>query len=93
MLLLVLIETISRSFSNNMRELSKTIINALIFITPIALKSYQINDIQTLCAISLFAFSAIIITPHHHNCILGVRCVNWFHYAIAISAYYIALAV
>lgn len=43
-----------------MRELSKTIINALIFIIPIAFKSYQINDIQTLGAISLFAFSAVV---------------------------------
>jgi hypothetical protein len=89
-LILVLLETISRSFNKKLRELSKIVANLIGFVGPVVVSAVMRNDYNTLFAILLFVVAGLVITPDRHRCILGVRCENWFHYCIGISAVVIA---
>jgi hypothetical protein len=87
---LITLENISRSFTSQLRELSKIITNFVCFVIPVFMTCYANNDMIGLSAIGLFVFAGLVITADRHKLIFGVRCENWFHYCIGIAAVYIA---
>ena len=88
--LLAMWEALSRSFSKDLRELSKVLTNVLLFVGPILHHSYAAADLCTAASVLLFAFAGVVIGPDRDRFLFGVRRENWFHYAIGIAAVGIA---
>jgi len=67
-------------------EFLKVLVNLCLFILPVAKVGYDRQDWVLFGAIALFAVAGIAVKPDRHNCILGVRRENWFHYMLGASA-------
>lgn len=86
--MLVAWETLTRSFIDVNKDAAKLATNIVFFVGPIAAVCHETKDYQTLGALVAFVVAGIIITPHHDNRIAGVRCVDWFHVIIGVTAYF-----
>ena len=86
---LTCVEWLTRAFPNGLRELCKVVINLILFVDPVSVGSYQNKQYYTFGGIILFALAGVVITGDTQRFILGVRCVNWFHYSIGLAAIFI----
>ena len=77
-------EALTRSFHASTRDLMKVLTNLALFIAPIVYTTYHSRDYQTMASILLFAFAGAVIGPDMHRYLVGVRRVDWFHYAIGM---------
>lgn len=84
--MLVVWEAMSRSFLEKNRENAKLLTNIIFFVGPVFAASHTLKNPKILGALVSFVLAGIVITPHHHDRIMGVRCVDWFHYIIAATA-------
>ena len=87
---LVFWEALTRSFLDKNRDNAKLLVNIVFFVAPVAASCRASQDYTTLGALIAFVLAGIVITPHHDNRILGVRCVDWFHYIIGVTAIFFA---
>ena len=83
---LVAWETMTRSFVEKNKELAKLATNIILFVGPIATVCHETKDVTTAAALLAFVLAGVAITPHHENRILGIRCVDWFHWIIGATA-------
>lgn len=88
---LVWVEAMARSFPPQARELTKIFINLGMFVGPAGVALYMKQDYAALGGVVLFVLAGLVITADRHRYILGVRCENWFHYAIGVAAPLIAM--
>lgn len=84
--ILVAWEALTRSFLEKNKDAAKLATNIVFFVGPIAAVCQETDDYPTLAALVAFILAGIVVTPHHDNRILGVRCVDWFHYIIGATA-------
>jgi len=84
--MLVVWEAMTRSFLEKNRENAKLLTNIIFFVGPVFAASHTLENPKILGALVSFVLAGIAITPHHHDRIMGIRCVDWFHYIIAATA-------
>jgi hypothetical protein len=83
---LLTIEAITRSMHIKVRELLKTLINVLFFVSPVVAGSYLSQNYNALGGIIVFVIAAVVIEPDRHRRLLGIRREDWFHYLIGLAA-------
>ena len=89
--LLVMVEALTRTFGKELRDLSKVFTNLLFFVGPVAQANYFSQDWVPLLGITIFALAGIVITADRERYLFGVRRENLFHYAIGSAAVLIAM--
>lgn len=87
---MVALEAFTRSFLDKNRDNARICVNIIFFVAPIAAVCRETADFSTLIALITFVFSGIVITADHEKRIFGVRCVDWFHYSLGVTSYFIA---
>lgn len=89
-LLLFVIETVANSSRFEVKNLLRTVVNVVFFILPTGARAWIAQDLLCALSISLFVLAGLVIAPNNHKSFLGVRCINWFHYCLGLSAVGIA---
>ncbi|GMI45212.1 hypothetical protein TrCOL_g3351 [Triparma columacea] len=78
-----LLEICTRPLGENVRNgVFKPLINIFLFVGPCILSKNVLAQI----GIAVFVVGAVVIGPDREKYKAGVRCENWFHYAIGVAA-------
>jgi hypothetical protein len=86
---LVCVEALTRDAK--MRDLFKILLNLAFFVGPCLWAStQQLGKHDGAIGVVIFALAGVIITAEREKYIAGVRCENWFHYAIGFAAVLVA---
>ena len=84
------VEAATRGTTPAVRELSKILMNLVLFVVPVIHHTYSHQNWEGLGAILLFTVAGL--NTDKHKTLFGMRMVNWFHYIIGATAPTIAMA-
>jgi len=90
---LLFLEAASRGVVDSQREALKVIVNVTLFILPLVHHAVKAGDASLAFAVAVFVTSTVVIGVDRHKLFLGMRCENWFHYCIGITALLIGKSV
>jgi hypothetical protein len=76
--------------SDSLKEILTVLVNVFLFVLPVYYEGYLRGSTMEICSISLFVVGAVVIGADREKIFLGMRCENWFHYCLGISAYLMA---
>ena len=74
-------------------DLARTVVNALGFVIPTAIRAYQTKDARLGATLAAVMAVAVVIGADNDRLFMGFRRVNFFHYAIGAAAMVVAASV
>jgi hypothetical protein len=81
------LHSLTKELTPRVKELVLVATNVCLFLVPVAGCSLAARDALTAASLALFAFAGIVVGGDKHACMLNIRRVNIFHYAIAVASY------
>jgi hypothetical protein len=85
-MMFVVLYSLSHSLSTRTKDLGTILLNILCFVLPLCYDSYVNGNINEFIGLFLFVIGAVFVGPEREKFLCGVRCENWFHYFIGVSA-------